>query len=116
MIRYLIHNGADINMKNSHGQTVLHIAVSSLLPYQKPDMIRLLIANGAEIDIQDNYGQTPIHIASGKGRKDIVQLFIEQLKSSQSQKKGGRRTKKQNKKKRKTNRKNRENNPQIISL
>ena len=56
----LIRNKANINFKNAHGKTALHIAVSRY-DYK---MTQLLLNNNAEVNIKDAMGNTPLTLAS----------------------------------------------------
>lgn len=57
----LINKGSDVNVKDSDGNTPLHLAVKMKLL----NIIDLLISHGANIDEKNKYGLTPIHMASG---------------------------------------------------
>jgi len=58
MTRFLIDNGAEINLQNHQGYTPLHNFVGRNL-----DIMKLLIKNGADINRKDNNGCTPIFFA-----------------------------------------------------
>ena len=60
MVKFLIENGADINIKNNNGDTVLHEAV---LIKDNLEVVKLLIENGADINIKNNNGDTVLHYA-----------------------------------------------------
>lgn len=80
----MIENDADINLKNSESNTVLHIAASAG-EYEKyhnmlivPTNINLyclghgnivdeLLKNGADINVQNIHGETPLHQAVRNG-------------------------------------------------
>ena len=51
----LIEKGADVNTRNSYGQTPLHVAVH--LRHPEP-MARILVDAGADIEAKDNSGMT----------------------------------------------------------
>ena len=73
----LIHNGANINIKNKYGSTPLTIAAR----IGNKDIVESLIIQGANVDIQnDGYGNTAL-ISSllgppSENRKDILKLLI----------------------------------------
>jgi len=54
----LVSNGANINAKNSHGQTPFHIAAGMTV-----DVARLLVSNGANVNARANAGYTPLVVA-----------------------------------------------------
>ena len=56
---YLISKGADVNSRNNKGETPLH--TKSL--YYESDICQYLIDNGADIDTKDNFGNTPLHLS-----------------------------------------------------
>ena len=62
-----------VNMKNSEGKTLLHIAVE----IGNMCVFKSLVAKGALLDAQDACGQTPMHWAVKKGN---IYLFKELLK------------------------------------
>ncbi|MDD5326918.1 MAG: ankyrin repeat domain-containing protein [Phycisphaerae bacterium] len=72
IVSLLLANGADVNAKNLHGQTPLHMA--SYHGYL--DMTELLIAKGADVNAKDNSGTTPLSIAASENHKDIENILI----------------------------------------
>ena len=60
MIHVLLTNGADIQAKNIHGATPLHISALKFNNYTA----HLLIKNGASVDERDNDSRSPLHIAA----------------------------------------------------
>lgn len=66
---YLISKGADVNEKDAHGYTCLHL-VKSL------EMAELLISKGAEVDVKEDYGLTPLHNAVLEGYDEIVVFLL----------------------------------------
>lgn len=58
----LIDQGADINLKNSEGNTVLLLAVYK--GYES--IVKILIKNNADLDIKNNLGQTAQEVAAAK--------------------------------------------------
>ena len=63
MIKKLIEKGANINLKDEHGNTPLHYAVQHISP-NMVDIVRLLIESGANVKSQNNDGQTPLHFVA----------------------------------------------------
>ena len=68
----LLKAGADVNAKDEHGCTALHVAVNA----KNYAMVQLLIQYGANVNEKSNK-KTPLHIAVNKKKIDIVQLLIE---------------------------------------
>lgn len=56
MVKLLLRNNADINIKNSADWTVLHLAIQ--LNFH--EMAQLLIENGADIEAEDDNHNTPL--------------------------------------------------------
>jgi len=60
-VKAAVEMGADVNARNSDGQTAIHMAAFT----GATDVVKYLAEQGAEINIKDNYGQTPWSMASG---------------------------------------------------
>jgi ankyrin repeat protein len=66
--------GAQVNARNTHGETPLHKAMLN-------STVRLLISElllqaGADVNIQSSKGQTPLTYAIHKNREDLVALLL----------------------------------------
>ncbi len=70
-IEALIAAGADINVCDKTGQTLLHAAARDW----HPDVALFLIKNGADVNKQDNYGRSPIFIAASLNYVEMIQLL-----------------------------------------
>ncbi len=64
--------GTDINLRDSHKDTPLHIAAD----LGKDVAADLLIAWGADVNAQDAEGRTPMHLAAAQGHVAIERLLI----------------------------------------
>jgi len=65
---------ADVNAKNSDGNTALHIAAI----YGYKDMAEFLLASKADVNGKNNKGETPLRLALSKGHKDVAELLRQQ--------------------------------------
>ena len=56
--------GANVNMSNEDGNTLLHLAINSRGEdhggCEPEEIIELLIANGADVNVKNNSGRTPL--------------------------------------------------------
>jgi ankyrin repeat protein len=69
----LLHEGADINVRDAQGRTPAMIAT-----YQHhTEMVRALLQAGADVNIRDNYQENPLLHAGAQGWLDILKLAIE---------------------------------------
>lgn len=71
IVEMLINAGADVNAKDSFGNTTLRIAAGS----RNKDIAKLLIDAGADVNAKDSSGNTTLRIAVGD--KDITKLLID---------------------------------------
>jgi len=72
IVKFLIKNGANINLQDKSGYTRLYYAIT-LSP---KSVVELLIKNGADINLQDNNNNTPLHIALLLEKLDVAKLLI----------------------------------------
>lgn len=71
--RLLIQKGANVNTRNDHGITPLHVSASS----GASSIAAMLIAGGANVNAKDNNGLTPLHkLFYSRPEKDIAELLI----------------------------------------
>lgn len=68
-----LENGADINLQNKYGWTLLHIAIRR----DRRDMVEYLLEKGADIDMIDGVGWTPLMEAIMDDMPDLVSYLLE---------------------------------------
>lgn len=70
MIKTLLRKGADINMVNNDGETVLHIFVKQgqTSPHFS-SIMRMLLDNGVDVSVKDNKGRTALEITDMELKK-----------------------------------------------
>ena len=71
-LKRLISEGADINEKNSQGESPLYIAAWT----GNLTALEILIDAGADVNIRDIYGDTPLMAAADQGSVRIVEKLI----------------------------------------
>ena len=73
-MRALIGAGANVNARNRHGETPLHLAARDHLVAAAA----LLLADGANPNAQDNEGNTPLFHAvfESRGRGEVIKVLI----------------------------------------
>ncbi len=73
IIKYLVENNADIEIKNKTGQTPLIIASMN----NQLDILDYLLERKADTETKDNDMMTALHWASKEGHLEIVKHLIE---------------------------------------
>jgi len=73
-VELFLSRGADPNLTDGHGQTVLHRACENMLENVATILIDYPQAN---LDITDLMGRTPLHWACSKGLLNVVSLLFE---------------------------------------
>lgn len=80
LVRSLIKEGIDINLKNEHGDTALHYASF----FNCKDIIIELIKAGADINTENNVGNTPLDVARNQEYKE-AELILSGVKIDDKQ-------------------------------
>ncbi|HRN77875.1 MAG TPA: ankyrin repeat domain-containing protein [Candidatus Dependentiae bacterium] len=74
--KFLIDSGADVQVQDSNGDTVLHNSLQIITAYkQRMDMVSFLIKHGALVNAQNKKGNTMLHDAVEIRDQDWIELF-----------------------------------------
>jgi ankyrin repeat protein len=72
MVELLLAKGADVNSRDSSGQTALHLAAEN--GFQS--VAEALLANKADVNARDKNQVTPLHLAARKGHSAMVAFLL----------------------------------------
>lgn len=95
-VQWLVGHGADVNVKNKDGETVLHLLVNKRRLFERSfiheydrnrenvlyvvqkkfEMIHWLVKHGADVNAKDIEGRTVLHNAVERWDLDLVQLLV----------------------------------------
>ncbi|KAJ5614196.1 kinase-like protein [Penicillium herquei] len=70
----LIQGGANVNVRDESGRSILHDAIVSRKASAK--LIGMLVERGADVNARDDQELSPLHEACRVGRPDIVHILI----------------------------------------
>ncbi|KAH1009350.1 hypothetical protein HUJ04_001716 [Dendroctonus ponderosae] len=73
LAEFLIAQGADINISNSIGETLLHVAVKA----GKKTLVQYFLEHGLYVDAKTACGDTPLMFAVQRGFAKIVHILLE---------------------------------------
>ncbi len=75
----LVAKGADVNIKQQNGETILHQVIDASLPtgFYPLEIAEWLISNGADVNAEYDHGVTPLFLAVQAWREEAVQLLID---------------------------------------
>lgn len=71
MVELLLANKADVNAKETDGETPLHAASRG-----NKDVVELLLAHNADINAKDSGGNTPLHMTAKEDHKEVAELLL----------------------------------------
>jgi len=71
LTQWLVENGADINYRDTYGNTPLHLRVTI-----RHANISILINLGADINIKNNSGSTPLHCSPGYQQHKHLEVLL----------------------------------------
>jgi ankyrin repeat protein len=75
LLKWVIRQNADVNVKGKRGETPLHRSIIS--DHTKNlKIISILIESGANVNSVDNYRNTPLHTAANLGKVKVANLLI----------------------------------------
>ena len=72
IVKYLVSQGADINIKDSAGKPPLQIAIHE----GKVELIKYFLSEKADVNMKDYFNETSLHKATHKGEIEIVKLIV----------------------------------------
>ena len=72
----LLQRGADLNLTDGAGNSVLHILASSKRDAGAPPLMATLIGHGAALEMQNRKQQTPLVTAVERGNPEAVRVLI----------------------------------------
>jgi ankyrin repeat protein len=74
IIKKLVENGINLNLREKNGYTPLHLAVMK----QYLNLVRTFIEHGGDVNAKSNKGITPLHLAAFKCNRELVDLLLAQ--------------------------------------
>ena len=74
-IQIALAEGADVNIKDTDGNTALMLASAN--KNHANEIVKLLLDKGADINAKDNYGQTDLILAAYNGFTEVVKLLLD---------------------------------------
>ena len=72
LVKFLLAQNADINMRNYSGNTPFHTAIEN----NHIEIVEFLLDQNADINIKNYAGNKPLHIATSNKHRDITHLLL----------------------------------------
>ncbi len=76
VVKKLVENFADVNLKSVDGNTPLHLAISSKTENAE-DVALYMLEQHADVFLRNIAGETPLHLAAGQGFQRLVEKLLE---------------------------------------
>ena len=73
IVRLLIERDAEVNCKNLHGWSPLHIAAEQ----GHEEMIRLMVENAGFVNRKDSSGESPLYVAAKANKLEACKILLE---------------------------------------
>lgn len=75
-VKFLLNAGADVNKRDTQGNTVLHLAIQTPSMFHPIEIVTLLLDSGCKVNAQDKHGHTPLHLACIIASKEIIEVLL----------------------------------------
>lgn len=75
MVDFLLHNEAEVNVKNEMGETALSLACQN--DNSDVEVVKNLLTYGAKVNVQNGKGETPLILACQSDRINVIKKLIE---------------------------------------
>ena len=73
LVKHYIKSGIDINIKNSQGNTPLHLAIQN----GGVEVMKYLVENGADINAINFHSVSPLQLALSNGTFNTIKYLVE---------------------------------------
>eukprot|EP00795_Rhopilema_esculentum_P002479 gene2479-18141_t len=71
-LKSLLRAGANINIGDKYGQTILHAVARDW----HIDVARYVIDNGSDVNARDRFGRTPLHVAAAVNYPEMIEFLL----------------------------------------
>ncbi|MGB0523830.1 MAG: ankyrin repeat domain-containing protein [Flammeovirgaceae bacterium] len=72
IVNHLLDKGVDVNLKNTRGQALIHLAILG----QHEALSEVIISHGADLEMRDRDGNTALLLATKQAKGNIAQRLI----------------------------------------